>query len=174
MSEFASAGLTAGQLNAIVKKLGGEEGAMRFLQGQLEVVVRKHLIDLNADPSVPNGWSVVEHRRGGEFEWNPEKVRLHLSPSQRDDEAIGGLKLREELANEPVFNANLMDFLLANPHLIPEEWKGKAIFFWGTVYRDPDGRLVVRYLYWGGSRWRWGGDWLDYVWGGVPALVLAS
>lgn len=33
-SEFASANLTAGQLNAIVKKLGGHEGALRFLRGE--------------------------------------------------------------------------------------------------------------------------------------------
>ncbi len=32
-TEFASAGLTAGQLNAIVKKLGGHEAALNFLRG---------------------------------------------------------------------------------------------------------------------------------------------
>jgi len=36
-AEFASAGLTAGQLNAIVKKLGGHNGATKFLQGKLSV-----------------------------------------------------------------------------------------------------------------------------------------
>ncbi len=36
-SEFASAGLTAGQLNAIVKKLGGHEAALAFLCGELTV-----------------------------------------------------------------------------------------------------------------------------------------
>ena len=36
-SEFASAGLTAGQLNAIVKKLGGHEMALRFLRNELIV-----------------------------------------------------------------------------------------------------------------------------------------
>jgi len=35
--DFASKNLTAGQLNAIVKKLGGEEGALRFLRGELTV-----------------------------------------------------------------------------------------------------------------------------------------
>jgi hypothetical protein len=34
---FASAGLTAGQLNAIVKKLGGHEMALKFLRGELSV-----------------------------------------------------------------------------------------------------------------------------------------
>ena len=38
MSEkFASANLTAGQLNAIVKILGGEAGALRLLRGELAV-----------------------------------------------------------------------------------------------------------------------------------------
>lgn len=35
--QFASADLTAGQLNAIVKKLGGHEGALKFLRGELSV-----------------------------------------------------------------------------------------------------------------------------------------
>jgi hypothetical protein len=39
MIEFASADLTAGQLNAIVKKLGGPERALMFLQGLLIVVM---------------------------------------------------------------------------------------------------------------------------------------
>ena len=40
MSEFASAGLTAGQLNAIVKKLGGHYMALRFLRDELVVSFR--------------------------------------------------------------------------------------------------------------------------------------
>jgi len=36
-TEFASANLTAGQINAIVKKLGGENDALRFLRGELIV-----------------------------------------------------------------------------------------------------------------------------------------
>src|SRR3989344_110555 len=36
-TEFASVDLTAGQLNAIVKKLGGHDGAIKFLQDKLTV-----------------------------------------------------------------------------------------------------------------------------------------
>src|SRR5271165_6658657 len=36
--DFASANLTAGQLNAIVKKLGGEAGVQRLLCGEATVV----------------------------------------------------------------------------------------------------------------------------------------
>ena len=35
--EFASASLTAGQLNAIVKKLGGHDAVLKFLRGELTV-----------------------------------------------------------------------------------------------------------------------------------------
>jgi hypothetical protein len=42
-NEFAMADLTGGQLNAIVKKLGGYDGAMRFLRG--EVVVSEPTIE---------------------------------------------------------------------------------------------------------------------------------
>jgi hypothetical protein len=37
MGKFASADLTAGQLNAIVKKLGGADAALKFLRGELTV-----------------------------------------------------------------------------------------------------------------------------------------
>jgi hypothetical protein len=81
----------------------------------------------------------------------------------------------------PVMNANVLDFLLANPDLIPEEWKKdehgntRYIFFWGTVYRDRGGDLYVRYLCWGGDRWGWGSRWLGSGWDGdSPAAVLAS
>lgn len=38
-TEFASASLTAGQLNAIVKKLGGHDMALRFLRDELSVSI---------------------------------------------------------------------------------------------------------------------------------------
>lgn len=37
MEKFASADLTAGQLNAIVKKLGGKDRALKFLRGEISV-----------------------------------------------------------------------------------------------------------------------------------------
>ncbi len=40
MSEFASAGLTMRQIETIVKRLGGEDGALSFIRGDLEVVER--------------------------------------------------------------------------------------------------------------------------------------
>jgi hypothetical protein len=97
------------------------------------------------------------------------------SEPQKKGKRIDGNKLRKELKGKPIYNANLLDYLLANYHLIPEEWKSKYVFFWGTIYRDSDGDLYVRYLCWLVGRWRWGAAWLDDGWYGArPAAVPAS
>ncbi len=89
--------------------------------------------------------------------------------------SIKGEQLQTELANEPVLNANILDYLFAHPTLIPDEWKGEYVFFWGTVYRDLGGRLYVCYLYFRGGLWRSDYRWLDSDWyGGHPAAVRAS
>jgi hypothetical protein len=118
---------------------------------------------------------VEEHWKGGQFRWDASKVALYLSKKQKDGKQLEGNKLREELRGKPVYNANLLDFLLKHPHLIPEEWKGKYVFFWGTVYRFSDGFLCVRYLCWSGDGWYWSGRWLGGGWLDLnPAAVPAS
>lgn len=151
----------------------------QVLLGHASINVVEHVIDCDAQPFVPDGWSVEEHQKGGAFKWDKEtqKDALYLSKGQAGSKYIEGNKLRKELTEKstPVLNANVLDYLLANPHLIPEEWKGKYVFFWGTVYRHRDGGLCVRYLSWGDGRWGWSYDWLDYVWlGSHPAALRAS
>ena len=89
--------------------------------------------------------------------------------------SIKGEQLQTELANEPVLNANVLDYLLAHPTLIPDEWKDKYIFFWGTVYRHSLGGLCVRYLCFSDGEWRSHSYRLGSVWYGPdPAAVRAS
>ena len=134
----------------------------------------KTIIDCDKDPFCPKDWIVEEHKKGGKLEWNPKNISLYLSENQKKD-WIKGNELREELKGKPVLNANVLDYLLAHPELIPEEWKGKYVFFWGTIYRDSDGSLNVRYLGWNGERWNWSFNWLDNVWYDVcPAAVSAG
>ncbi|NQV13324.1 MAG: hypothetical protein HQ530_03415 [Parcubacteria group bacterium] len=137
---------------------------------------QQHIIDLDADPFLPKGWKgVEEHRKGGQFEFDPTQVALYLSERQKGGKVIGGHDLREELKDRPVFNANLLDWYLVHPEHIPEEWKGKAICFWGTIYRNAHGRLVIRCLIWNGDRWDWSYRWFDEVFrGSGPAAVPAS
>jgi hypothetical protein len=165
-----------GQIEALLNKIGGEEGMNAILSGRATIAYSQHLIDLDADPRIPyEGWKVEEHKKGGQFKWDASKVQLFLNKKQQDGESIEGNKLRKELADKPLYNANLLDYLLDNPHLIPEEWKGKAVCFWGTIYRRSDDRLCVRCLVWRGGRWEQYHYWLDYFFGaGNPSAVAAS
>ena len=141
------------------------------LKGHAQIVQIKHVIDCDSTPFLPSGWKgVEEHKKGGQLEWDPTKVYLHLSPNQKDGKSIVGHELRKELTNEPVLNANVLDYLLAHQDLIPESWKGKYVFFWDTIYRDSDDFLYVRSLYWSVGRWRWSSRWLDDAFcGSYPA-----
>ncbi len=170
--------------NAEIKKACEGDFLARTRQallGYSEIKQVSHVIDCDTDPFIPNGWRVEEHKKGGQFVWDPTKVELYLSKSQKDGKTIEGNKLRKELENDPVFNANLLDYLLKNPHLIPEEWKKdekgntRDIFFWGTIYRDSDGSLYVRCLYWCDGQWNWRCGWLGFGWDDyAPAARRAS
>jgi hypothetical protein len=141
------------------------------VRGYAEIVTKQHVIDLDANPFVPDGWKVEEHIKGGQFVYDPAKIKPYLSKSQKKG-VIGGHDLRKELQGKPVYNANLLDYYLAHPELIPDKWKGKYIFFWGTIYRSSAGDLYVRCLYWDGSQWDWHYNWLDDGWNdGRPAAL---
>ncbi|OGY51099.1 MAG: hypothetical protein A3J65_01740 [Candidatus Buchananbacteria bacterium RIFCSPHIGHO2_02_FULL_45_11b] len=170
-NEIKLAARRAGATSADLKRLAEGDMFARVLPVIREIakVVIKHLIDLDADPFVPKGWKVVEHQKGGPLAWDPKRVALWLSENQNNGKAIEGRLLREELKDQPVFNANLLDYLLAHPELIPDEWKGKAVFFWGTIYRNTDGNPYVRYLHWRGESGRW-----DWTMTGVPMTGKVS
>ena len=160
------------------------------LCGQAEINYIQHLIDGDADAFVPSYLSGVEyHKKLGQFKaelrtdglyLNNRKIDLYLSKKQQKGKVIDGNELYKELSCKPVLNANILDFLLKNPQLIPESWKQdengtRYIYFWGTIYRDPAGFLSVRDLYWDGGRWQSHCHWLDFDWHDQsPAAVLAS
>ena len=136
------------------------------------MTTKTHIIDCNKKPFVPDGWKVETHIKGGKMKWSIPQ--LYLSEKQKSGYILG-TDLQKKLADKHVLNANVLDYLLAHPELIPEEWKGKYIFFWGTIYRGSDDYLYVRYLCWFGGRWNWGNHWLGRGWDGYdPAALRAS
>lgn len=159
--------------------LSKDENLMRLIRGVLrgthEIKALEHAIDCDADPFIPNGWSVAGHQKGGIIKFDASKIDPYLSKKQKDG-TIEGNKLREELKGKKVLNANVLDYLLANPKLIPEGWKGKGVFFWGTIYRNSLGYLCVRYLYWNNdASWDWSNYWLSNSWDpSNPAGLLTS
>jgi len=166
-----TAGYTPDDVTKLRSKLKEIRGFKLVLGGMSEIVAVKHVIDLDADPMVPDYLDVEEHIKGGQRVWNPDEVELYLCDEQREG-TIEGNKLRELLKDKHVLNATVLDYLLANPHLIPDEWRGRTVFFWGTIYRDSRGRLYVRYLYWSGDGWYWDCYWLvDYFDDSDPAAL---
>ena len=135
--------------------------------------MKKHIINLAKKPFCPNGFKIEEHIKGEKnFEWDASKVELFVSKKQKNGYQKG-TELRKEIKNP--FNANLLDYLLAHPELIPEEWKDKVVCFWGTIYRDSDGYFCVRCLYWDGESWGRYYGWLHGDFDGVsPAARRAN
>lgn len=145
------------------------------------VSVIKHLIDCDTAPFCPDIWTVEDHHKDGQLVFDPANIQLYLCNGQMDGRSIEGHKLRKELAKMHVMNANVLDYLVAHPELIPDSWKTNKngnthyIYFFGTIYRNGCGRLYVRFLYWRGCRWQWNFLWLGGNFNGYdPAAVLAS
>ncbi len=143
------------------------------LNGKAEISYPEHLIDCDADPFIPDGLSVEEHKKGGLFKFDPNEISLYLSKGQKKG-VVSGYDLRKELADKPVANANVLDYLLAHPELIPEEWKGKFIFFWGTIYRYLGMGLCVRCLQWRNSIWCWNYNLLNIDFGSCDPAALTN
>lgn len=116
-----------------------------------------HIIDCDADPYLPDRWiKVIDHKKSGQLRFDPSRISLCLSESQKRKMIfVGGGEIRRELSGRLVLNANVLDYLLAHTELIPEQWKGKCVFFWGTTYRCWFIYRLVRCLRWNGSKWTW-------------------
>ncbi len=154
-----------GTLVDLFEKLNSSRGAKlmcglrSLLRGEMTLI--KHIIDCDVQPFIPKGWRIDEHRKGGQLEWSSAKILLY-TPEVQEVEYIFGNALRKELTGKRVLNACVLDYLLDNPHLIPEEWKNKRVFFWGTVYLDCNRYSCVRYLFCNDlGEWNWDVFWLS-------------
>ncbi len=125
-------------------------------QIQVPISEIKHIIDCSITQLRPQqNWMVIPPdqqiptRFNGRLTWNKEtqKEALYLSDKQANM-CIEGNNLREELSDKliVVLPANVLDYLLANPYLIPEDWKNMEVFFWGTIYHHSNNGPFVRSL----------------------------
>jgi len=128
-----------------------------LFQGTHELkLIKKHIIDCDTRPFVPKGWKVESHLKGGQWEWDAKKISLHLLYGEQQRGVIDGERLRKMCENIPVFNANVLGYILKNPSLISRDWRDKSVLFLGTTYRDCYGDLCVLYLRWREyCRWHW-------------------
>ena len=135
----------------------------------------KHTVDCDANPNMLDGYfeKVFEHKKGGKLNLDMSKVLLYLSPNRSKFKEYGRL-WEKELRSMPVLNANVLDYLMAHPKLIPDSWKGEKenrdmshcalyVYFWGTIYIDGGGHYNVRFLGWHWEEKKWIDSlvWLD-------------
>lgn len=147
---------------------------LEVLKGRAEIKPMEYVVDLDADPYLPVGLKVEKHQKMGKFTYDPTKVKLYLSERQKNDKVIDGNDLRQELESLTVANANLLEFYIKNPYLIPKDWERKTMYFWGTIY-SCSGRLCVRYLS-QDSYFRWDSNyyWIGGAFRGNDPAVFVS
>jgi len=138
-------------------------------------------IDTGRSARIPD-WATGVHEHDtslGVIRWNKEKYKdaLFFSKRQIAGKRIGLNELLQsvKMENIQVLNINVLDFLLANKDQIPDEWKGKNIFFLGTIFNEKGGRQSVCYLEWDGSDWVSDHHWLDFeLLARMPAVRLVE
>ena len=166
--------VTLGRVEAVWNKLGGEEGVKRFLSGLTEVVPMERIINCNEDPFLMSHWKVAKHDHLGKLVWDASKVKLEYS-SHKEGEGVSGNTLYGELSGKVLLNANVLEFLLENEHLIPDEWRRLKVYFWGTLYclKDEPSETFVLYLCTVGEGWCRGTKRLTETWeSSWPTAVL--
>ena len=72
----------------------------QIIETPLIVVNRREpnlLVDLDVVGLVVEDSSVVEHREGGKWQWDPKELKLHLTDGQRKtrDGGVSGYKLKK-------------------------------------------------------------------------------
>lgn len=163
------------EMTRLAQELGVSEEELHILATQKGIShlrkmiagLKTHIIDCDVNPFVPHRWMIVEeHQKGGMFEWNANNVKL---------QRINGRDFSKESA-QSVLNANVLDYLFANEHLIPAKWKcDKDIFFCGTIYRNTsDTSLCVRCLRWYDGKWCLGYNAIGHSWRGDFFAVLGT
>lgn len=111
---------------------------VKVLRGSCVVQAIGHVVDCNVNPYIPQGWSLkgegTEHRKGGQVKLerrgddlyaNGKNIELFLSDGQKNGKCIGGHQLRKELAEKPVLNANILDYLLQTSRTHSRELEGQ-------------------------------------------------
>lgn len=111
-----------------------------------------YTFDCNALPFVPPGMEIVMHN-GGQFEWNPQKVKLHSPQYGQSDELVNGYDFLRDLAGQKALNGTALEYLASSPFLIPRTWYGRQILFLGTIYGDRAQTHYSSILFHDGRRW---------------------
>lgn len=84
------------------------------------------------------------------------KIKLYLSEEQKNGSWIGKNNLLMELSHKGILGVDILEHLLIHQDLIPVDWRGKKILFWGTLYKKIGyigDKTYVRCLVWNFEKW---------------------
>lgn len=166
----------------------GETFFTEWFATLVEEYKKSACVDFNVPPRCPYGLLIaddrwqIRSRVKGAVDVNGIETCLHTVERQvRYRAHPSGQILSHELAGKRVCGAQLLDFYLSHPEMIPGPIKEKLeegvdVFFWGTIYVDHE-RHCVRFLRFERSMNRFVGGLmnLDALFGpNDPALVLAD
>lgn len=185
-----------GQVEAVWNKLGGEEGVEKFLQGQVELVMKAKLapepeveidsiirVDRSIRPSYPDWMKEVMHpelENSGPAEYDILAVEQWLHDGQKDGKWIEGNKIYSHLKETNTLKTclglrDLEEIQKKGIAFFRKHFKGKAVFGWAGIVRNRNGNLSVPCLYEGGAKVVLNWHWTDSPWrSSNPALRHAS
>ncbi len=138
---------TFGSAEAVMNKLGGPEGIERFLAGDSEIVIRRHVINTTLPPHYDDeSFAVARHTplrlNKGRLHWDLTQIGV----LQVDRSAVeNGMSIEDylrEVSDESFLNARVRDYLMKYPSLIPEAWQVHTLCFAGTIFRGRRGRYL--------------------------------
>ncbi len=185
---LAKAGWEIPDIDAMIKNEDNCRGVLAFLREDAEI---NYTIDCSAAPFCPDGWQIlppeeqIPTRFTGKLKWDRQAQKetfYSLVNEVTFNKWVRGDKLYKQLVESRavVLPANVLDYLLAYPYLIPEEWKGKGVYFWGTIYKRPEKHYprletrCVRCLFWNAREWRWNSQSLSLDFLSTSPPLLAS
>jgi len=157
-----------GQMEAIINKLGGEEGVLKFLRGELVVqpaVVPEPIsepapdfivrVDRSVKPSYPDWMKKLMYpdlELTGPAEYDIQKLGLWLHDDQKDGVVSGNtIYTKLEKDNALADCLGLADLLAIKAKVIIAPvflklFAGKIVFGWKSVAQRQNGDLVAPYL----------------------------
>lgn len=96
-------------------------------------------------PWCPDGFTV--EKDNGNYTEEPSKISFKQASAAEEN-------------NKEALNSNTLKYFLDHQDKTPTDWKGRYVYFFGTVLRDSRGGRYVLCLCWGDGAWRWGYRWL--------------
>ncbi len=158
---FFDAGFSSAEVAGIsVDRLKEFKGLLRGY-GRIEPV--RFNINLGVDPFLPEGWAIQSSRM---YSSHSSIIYREGDGLYINSRLVRCVPTTDKKKSSSPLPAQVLDYLLAHPYLIPDSWKRMEghtphIFFEGTVFKHNTGGDVVRGMYHDGERYKPDVIWTD-------------